>query len=542
MYLRVLGGHVAVADGPEEDLEVLREQMRLLVTAWVVTERTLTVEQIQRVVWGDDGKDRRKELNTLLWDLRQRLPDDRVVTHGGRPVVDGYSLRLRRGVDNVDLWQFRSLVRRARAARARDTKEAANLFQRAMDLCGGPDSPLLPDRPKVNTLLVIEIERVLKEVKSAREALAELRLSLGEHEGFLPYLRGWVAADPWDEHLRRWLMVALYRSGAKAEALRVYRELEELLLSETGTRAEPGPLLKDTRIMVEADHPDLAPQPMRFASRSSWSLLAQGDAERTPSPPPVMDRPVVARIINALLGGKDNYEVDRVAAAAVQRQVPGLKRLIRHHQAFRSRAIREIAEAGVKQWIDLGSGLPDNGQVLPVVREVVPHARIVYVDNDPVVATHTRHELQDPAKTAFVEADLTDPPAVLNAKEMRDVIDFSKPVGILLTSVLHLFSGDVTGVMAAYVKAMAPGSYLVVSAVVSEGLPEKVVSVSREHFPLFHPRSHKEFPEWLKGLDVVAPGIIDCQHWRHPGTLPKLLNQRVLCAVAWKPGKETQRI
>ncbi|GAA1881897.1 SAM-dependent methyltransferase [Actinomadura bangladeshensis] len=540
MYVRVLGGPVAVADGPQGGLEVLPEQMRLLVSAWLVADRPLAPEEIQRVVWGDDEKDHRKDVNTLVWRLRRRFPGGRVVTNGERHLTQGHSLRLRRGDDEVDLWRFRELVQRGEAARTRNTREAARLYQQAVDLCGDADP--VPDRPKADTLLVINIERVLKEVKSAWNALAELRLSLGEHDDVLPYLKGWVAADPWDEHLRRWLMLALYRNGGKAKALRVYEEMRELLHREACSDAEPGHLLKRLAAQIAADDPDLAPQPMRSPNRSPWDGLAGDDPDYTPAPPLVTDRPVVARIINVLLGGKDNYEADRCAAAAVEKQVPGLRDLVTQHHDFRRRAIREIAAAGIEQWIDIGAGLPDNGQVLPVAREVVPHARLVYVDNDPVVGTHTRGVIDDPTKTAFVEADLRDTSAVLGAPEMRRVIDFSRPVGVLVTSVLHLLPDDVTGVMAAYVGAMAPGSYLVVSTVVSEGLPEKVVTVSREHVPFFHPRSQSEIVTWLQGLQVVPPGIIDCQHWRPSGTLPELANQRVVCAVAWKPGPDTRRI
>lgn len=541
MYLRVLGGPVAVADGPEGDLELPRDQLRPLVTAWVVTGRLLSPEETQRVIWGDDGADHRRELSTVLWELRRKHFGDRIVTKGARPHVQGYSLNMRSDVDTVDLSQFRELTARGAGARQRDLKKAASFYQQAVDLCGPPDLQPFPDRPKVK-MLVGEFAKVLDEVSDARTALVELRLALGEHEHVLPFLKGWVAADPWDEHPRRWLMIALYRCGKKAESLRTYRELEDLLRRDAHRHAKPSPALQVVHAQIIADHPDLAPQPVRPPSQKAWSIIDPGEKDWR-SPELVVDRPVVARIMDALRGGRNNYEPDRVAAAAVMQQVPGLEKLLKQHDEFRRRVIRELAaEGGIDQWLDLGSGLPPHGEVLPISREVVPHSRLVYVDSDPVVGTHIRHLIADRERTAFVQEDLKDPPSVLNDPETRRVLDFSKPVGLLMTIVLHLFPEDVTDVIDAYVKAMAPGSYLVISAVVSEGLPEEVLDVSREHVPLFHPRSLSEFVRWFRNLEIVAPGIIDCQHWRRPGTLPKPTNQRVLCAVGWKPGKGARRI
>ncbi|MGI5201406.1 SAM-dependent methyltransferase [Spirillospora sp. CA-108201] len=212
---------------------------------------------------------------------------------------------------------------------------------------------------------------------------------------------------------------------------------------------------------------------------------------------------------------------------------------------FTRRAVREVTKAGVEQYLVLGSGLPDGGSVQPFSHEVAPHARVVYNDIDPMVESHRRAFLPgDSENTGIVLADLGDTSAVLGAAETARLIDLSKPIGVISTAVFHLIPGDISETVSAYVDVMAPpGSYLIVSACVAEGVSPEMIEVCTKLFPSFEPRSREELSAWCAGLKVVAPGVEMVQRWRPEKAYEPPLDMRVLCVVARKPGgRATRRI
>ena len=235
--------------------------------------------------------------------------------------------------------------------------------------------------------------------------------------------------------------------------------------------------------------------------------------------------PNVARIYDYWLGGKDNFAADREAAELSSRAVPQLPWLSRENRRFLGRAVRFCARAGITQFLDIGSGLPTMENVHEVAEQAAEDPRVVYVDNDPVVISHAR-ALLSTARTAAARGDLTRPEEILQAPEVRRMIDFDKPVAILVVATLH-FIPDEAGPAAAMARlreAMAPGSYLVISHMevsADHGVGKQPRSQAARDLgeaqkgTLWGPaRGREEIAEFFGDLTLVEPGLVDVWDWR----------------------------
>jgi O-methyltransferase involved in polyketide biosynthesis len=200
--------------------------------------------------------------------------------------------------------------------------------------------------------------------------------------------------------------------------------------------------------------------------------------------PPGVDasKPSVARIYDCLLGGVNNFAVDQAAAELMKTRAPELVDAAFANRGFHQRASKWIAEQGIRQFIDLGSGLPTVGNTHEVVRKVQPDAHVVYVDIDPMVKAYGSRLLQGDDAAAVVLADLREPDAVLGSEAVRRLIDFSQPAAVLMTAVLHFVSDedDPGSLVARYVAAMAPGSYLALSHTTADQKPPRAVAAMNE--------------------------------------------------------------
>ena len=232
-----------------------------------------------------------------------------------------------------------------------------------------------------------------------------------------------------------------------------------------------------------------------------------------PDVPPRVDasRPSPARVYDCLLGGTSNFEPDRAAVALLKARAPELVDSAWANRGFHQRAARWIAEQGIRQFIDIGSGLPTVGNTHEVVRQVVPGARVAYVDNDPMVLAHGRALLgQDRAATVIL-ADMRDPGAVLGNTELRGLIDFAEPVGLLTTAVLHFIPDghDPYGLISTYMTALAPGSYLSLSHMTADHKPPQAVQalsqVGSQAAEGSFLRSRDEVRKFFDGLELVPP-------------------------------------
>jgi len=219
------------------------------------------------------------------------------------------------------------------------------------------------------------------------------------------------------------------------------------------------------------------------------------------------------------LGGKDNFPADRRAADEVLAIVPEVPALSEEGRAFLRRAVRYLAgEAGIRQFVDLGAGLPTQGNTHEVAQAVAPAARVVYVDNDPVVVTHGQALLATD-NTVMVHADLREPDAILRHPLVRETIDFDQPVAVLLLSILHFIRDeeDPAGIVARFRDAIAAGSYLVLSHGSADVWPELAERVARVYARSTAPlvtRSRIEIEDLFEGFELVEPGLVRAGHWR----------------------------
>ncbi|WP_308257955.1 SAM-dependent methyltransferase [Pseudonocardia lacus] len=233
-------------------------------------------------------------------------------------------------------------------------------------------------------------------------------------------------------------------------------------------------------------------------------------------------RPNPARIYDYLLGGKDNFAVDRDAGDALIARLPTLPAMTRAVRDFLHRAVRHLVRVrGVRQFLDIGSGLPTACNVHEVALEADPGARVVYVDADPVVAAHSRALLADHpgGSTAFVEADATDPASVLAAPALGATLDLSEPVGLLVVDTLTYFPDPVArDVVATLLAALAPGSYLTISHPTPDFAPEAtrrtVAAVERSGLSCTT-RTQDEVRALFAGTELVEPGLVPLLSW-HP--------------------------
>ena len=227
-----------------------------------------------------------------------------------------------------------------------------------------------------------------------------------------------------------------------------------------------------------------------------------------------------ARVYDYWLGGKDNFDADRRAAEAIIAVRPAIVRDIRANRGFMRRAVAYLAAEGVRQFLDIGSGIPTKPNLHEVVQSITPDARIVYADNDPVVLSHARALLASTPEgaTAYIQADLRDPGAIL--QEAARTLDFAQPTAVVLASVLQLISDteDPYAIVARFMGAVARGSYLVLTHPASDILGELVAeSARRYNQSVATPvtlRSFGQVASFFDGLELVDPGIVQCHRWR----------------------------
>jgi hypothetical protein len=237
--------------------------------------------------------------------------------------------------------------------------------------------------------------------------------------------------------------------------------------------------------------------------------------------------PQAARVYDYLLGGKDNYPADQAAAELVLGVVPDLRTGARENRAFLHRAVRFVAGAGVDQFLDVGTGIPTAPNLHQIAQRVNPAARIVYVDHDPLVLAHARALLNGSPEglTAFVDADLRCPHAILSSRGVVETLDLSRPVGLSLVAVLHFVpdSEDPVSIVADLVAAVPKGSLLVLSHGTGDFAPERTrlgVEAYRKAGVTVQVRSRDEVAALVPaGLEIVDPGIVPVHRWR-PDTDP----------------------
>lgn len=235
---------------------------------------------------------------------------------------------------------------------------------------------------------------------------------------------------------------------------------------------------------------------------------------------PDFTTPSAARMYDYFLGGKTHFQADREAADRVLVSCPEARRLALANRRFLTRAVWHLADHGVRQYIDLGSGLPTSPNVHEVARQVRPDARVVYVDSDPVAASHGRVLCDADDGLAFVEADIRDPQSILEDRQFARMIDFAIPVAVLAVSVLHFLPDEdhPQQILEAFRARMTVGSYVVISHATSEGADSQalaeIAAAYKESATPAVPRTSAAISALFAGFDLVDPGLVDMYRWR----------------------------
>ncbi|TQS25506.1 SAM-dependent methyltransferase [Microbispora sp. KK1-11] len=256
--------------------------------------------------------------------------------------------------------------------------------------------------------------------------------------------------------------------------------------------------------------------------------------------------PSVARMYDYYLGGKDNFAADREAAEKIISILPNAREVARTNRAFLVRAVRHLARSGIRQFLDIGTGLPTQENVHQVAQAEAPESRVVYVDNDPIVLAHARALLADNPRSIVIDGDMRKPESILGHPGVLTHLDFTRPVALIMLAVLHFVTDDAEAarVVGAFREPLAPGSHLVVSHITQGDLDEDAVRRGRDVYTAttaggIVPRTAAQVRGFLDGLHVLEPGVVPLDRWR-PETVehewPGVPGGDILGGVGLVPG------
>ncbi|MET9487091.1 SAM-dependent methyltransferase [Nocardia sp. NPDC006630] len=232
--------------------------------------------------------------------------------------------------------------------------------------------------------------------------------------------------------------------------------------------------------------------------------------------------PHEARVYDYWLGGKENYPADRALGDAIAEHVPTIKTMARANRAFLSRAVRYlVAEAGITQFLDIGTGIPTAGNTHEVAQSLDANARVVYVDKDPIVLAHARALMDSTpqGRTRFIHADLHEPDSILGNPDLTGTLDLSEPVAIMLVAIMMYFrdSDHPQEIIAALLDAVPSGSYIVITHPTADFAPEAMAGVAaaaESSGITFYPRSKSDTSELFTGTTLIDPGLVPVAAWR----------------------------
>jgi hypothetical protein len=247
-----------------------------------------------------------------------------------------------------------------------------------------------------------------------------------------------------------------------------------------------------------------------------------------------------ARLYDYFLGGKDNFPADRAAARAALAAFPHLRTAAQENRAFLRRATAFLARSGVRQFLDVGTGIPTSPNLHEIAQSIAAETRVVYVDNDPIVLAHARALLTSggAGRTAYLQADVRDPARILHAAELADTLDLSEPVALSLVALLHFLpdSDGPHGLVAELLAGLPAGSYLMLSHVTADFARDEVGRLVATYQKAGIPaqaRSRQEIARFFTGLELLDPGIVPCHRWHpEPATAPSALPDAAVSCYA----------
>ena len=240
------------------------------------------------------------------------------------------------------------------------------------------------------------------------------------------------------------------------------------------------------------------------------------------------------------LGGRDNYEVDREAAEQIRASTPSIREAVKANRAFMRRAVRALVEDyGIRQFIDIGTGIPTSPNTHEVAQAIAPRTRVAYVDNDPIVGVHANARLTGIGETGFVLADAREPQVLLDHPTIRSLIDFDEPVAVLLIALLHFITDkeDPGRIVAELRDALPAGSYLALSHGTEDSALEDTIEANRVYQTAtasLNLRPRREVEALFDGFELLEPGLVTVTRWRPDGTQADRQDHGIYAAVGRK--------
>jgi SAM-dependent methyltransferase len=255
-----------------------------------------------------------------------------------------------------------------------------------------------------------------------------------------------------------------------------------------------------------------------------------------------LERPNAARIYDYFLGGACNFEHDREFADKFLELMPEAEMAARRNRAFLRRAVRFCVDSGIRQFLDIGSGIPTVGNVHEIAQTLDPECRVLYVDNEPVAVAHSDLILEGNERATILQADLCDPATVLSSESAKRLLDFDQPIAVLMVAVLHFIPNEAhpRDAIVRYLDVMAPGSFLVLSHGSNDGLDEVPTEADASYQRTTTPglgRSKAEILALMAGTELVEPGIVWTTRWRpdEPDDSDQPAEKLMYAAVGRKP-------
>lgn len=232
-----------------------------------------------------------------------------------------------------------------------------------------------------------------------------------------------------------------------------------------------------------------------------------------------LDRPTAARAYDYLLGGAHNFAADREMIRAAMSFMPDLALQAQANRAFLRRAVQYLVDVGVRQFLDIGSGIPTRGNVHEIAQRAAPDARVVYVDIDPVAVSHGRHFLAGNPHTYVLQEDVRNPTDIVKHPDVTDLLDFERPIGLLMVALLHVVPDvdDPYGIVAHLRDELSPGSHIVIGHGTHDSRPEevsKLTAISRQTPTAMTTRTREDVVRFFDGFELVDPGVVWAPLWR----------------------------
>jgi DNA-binding SARP family transcriptional activator len=541
MRYEVLGPVSAWCEGTQ--LNLGPSQRRVILSVLLLhANRPLGREQFIGAVWGEGAPTYAANLlQKHISALRRALEPDRPGRAPSEVLTwtdSGYLLPV--PVGDLDLQDYESRVARARAALGGgDVQKAAKDLHQALDLWrgeafGGLSSPLLD----------AQRHRLAEQRIDIIEERINLDLTLGVESDLVTELRQLVTDHPQRDRLSALLMLALYRGGRRVDALAVFHDVRRRLHDEFGI--DPSAHLQTLHQQILAGNPAIdQPRVPSTATTIARSESGREDRKRSRKGPIRINVsvPHPARMHDYWLGGRHNFVADRELADEIMTIMPGLEDVARVNQSFVRRATLFMVASGIRQFIDLGSGLPTVRYLHETIQQADPGCRIAYVECDPVAVAHCALLFEPVTGIAIVQANIHDATEVFDAEAIRSLLDLARPIGLIMP-MLHFIpdSWSPADLVASYLDRLAPGSYLVLAHLSAEstlpGLAEVVKAYGRTHYPVV-PRSRARVMQMCAGLELVAPGLVGLAHWRpekpSDASSNPAINSLVYAAVGRKP-------